>query len=78
MGEQMTNEEEFEEWFKSETWRKVPPKYATEVKPFQREAWLEKGKRDREKVTEVVNDILFYTLPYLADKKLRKLLEEMK
>jgi len=37
----------------------------------------EKGKRDREKVTEVLNHVLPYTLPYLAERKLRKLLEEI-
>jgi hypothetical protein len=34
--------------------------------------------KDRDKITEIINDVLSYDLPYLAEKRLKELLEEMK
>ena len=69
----MSDEEEFEGWIKERH-----PAYSPNIKLKMKRAWLEKAKRDREKITEAVNDVLSYSLPYLAEKRLRELVEEMK
>jgi len=68
-GGQMTDEKEFEEWYLS--------KFDAQHKLTTKEGWLEKGKRDREKVTKAVNHVLSYNLPYLAEERLKELLSEI-
>jgi hypothetical protein len=40
--------EDFRKFFWSVTWRKLPPQKATEVRPYQEEAWLESRRTLRE------------------------------
>lgn len=82
----MTDEEEFEEVWKDKHWagfelgRKLyntDPRIIEMIKQITLFYWLEKGKRDREQVRAAIWEVLTYTLPYLAEKRLRELLEEM-
>jgi hypothetical protein len=63
-GEGMKAEEKFEKWFKSETWRKCPPKYAMEIKPAQKESYLEAHRSQQQKIDRL-RDALGTALDYI-------------